>query len=611
MSFLSIISHLTFYTNAWDLGIYSQALYTTLRYGKILHYTAELPGNPSGSLFGIHFCPFLFFLIPLYALYQNPVVLLIVRPLAISIGLIPLYWILLELELNNKGTICLFSLAYLVYPPLVAPFTNFDIECFLPSLFLFALYFLMKEKKLYSYIFIILALMVNEFVSLIVVSFALYLFILYRREVISDFRNRRLGRNTVFCILLLLTGILWFNIALFVISYFNPQALTTKWEWGEFGTSPGEIIFNVLKNPFKISVVLLNDGQKKFLYIMSLLAPVGFLSLLDPLPLIMTLPWLIASLLSINPLYYSIGTHYPAFVAPFIFFSAVKGVRGLVNMGGKNLMKIAVLMICICLSLSLLLLPRSTEYFEMSKCDEIIRFALNEIPEGASASVMPEVFPHICNRLYAYPYFRSDVDYILINVYSWWYTVLLPRPAHIAPRWCDADITEDYKILINAYGVILYKRGYRGQPIFFRGIEFEYTASDVRIESGSMVEESCFIDTRSSIRVLLHRASEPARTFFEVPSKALPPGSYDIALTLKISSPTSDPVLILEVIDEIKYRSIDVLRVYGNDLQEAGEWQTLNLSFKVSSPVIAKMVAYSSNSTDVYFCSMKVTQVSG
>ncbi|MEM2322460.1 MAG: DUF2079 domain-containing protein, partial [Candidatus Bathyarchaeia archaeon] len=73
VSSLAIRGHYSFYTNAWDLGIYAQALYSTLNHGRLLYYSAELAGNPSGSLFGIHFTPFLLLLVPVYALYQNPI----------------------------------------------------------------------------------------------------------------------------------------------------------------------------------------------------------------------------------------------------------------------------------------------------------------------------------------------------------------------------------------------------------------------------------------------------------------------------------------------------------------------------------------------------------
>jgi len=141
VSSVAISRHYAFRTNAWDLSIYSQSLYSTLNHGKLLYYTSELPGNPSGSLFGIHFSPFLFLLVPIYAIYQNPVTLLILRPIAISIGLIPLYWILREQQLNSRLLTFFLAIIYVVYPPINAPLSNFDVEAFLPALFLFAIYY--------------------------------------------------------------------------------------------------------------------------------------------------------------------------------------------------------------------------------------------------------------------------------------------------------------------------------------------------------------------------------------------------------------------------------------------------------------------------------------
>jgi len=115
ISSVAIVRHNAFRTNAWDLSIYAQSLYTTLNHGKLLYYTCELPGNPAGSLFGIHFSPFLFLLLPIYALFQNPVTLLVLRPIAISLGLIPLYWILREQHPNRRLLIffCRNNLRYL------------------------------------------------------------------------------------------------------------------------------------------------------------------------------------------------------------------------------------------------------------------------------------------------------------------------------------------------------------------------------------------------------------------------------------------------------------------------------------------------------------------
>jgi uncharacterized membrane protein len=235
ISGLAIISHYSFYTNAWDLGIYAQALYGTLNYRKPLYYTVEAIGNPSRSLFGIHFSPFLFLLLPIYAIYQSPITLLLLRPIAVSLGLIPLHRILRENGIANREFLIFFTIIYLIYPPMLVPVSNFDILAFLPALFLFALYYLRRKNYVQAYIFILLALTINEFVSLIVITAAIYVLLLDWRGTLEDLKLKRINRRIIFSIVLLFTGVLWFLLSSAVITYFNPAALNTKWEWGGSG----------------------------------------------------------------------------------------------------------------------------------------------------------------------------------------------------------------------------------------------------------------------------------------------------------------------------------------------------------------------------------------
>jgi len=610
VSSLAVAEHYAFHTNAWDLGIYAQAFHNTLNHGKIFYYTSELSGNPSGSLFGIHFSPCLFLLVPIYAIYQSPVTLLILRPIAISIGLIPLYWILKDQKLNSRGFIFLFAIVYLAYPPVTAAYLNFDVEAFLPALFLFAIHYLKRGKLVYSYFFVVLALMINEFVPLIIIAMAFYFFLLNRKEIISGLRQRKLTKNAAFSIILFLSGVLWFKLASTVITYFNPSALSTKWEWGELGTSPSAIIINVLTNPVKALQVMFNDGQAKFLYIVTLLGPVAFLSLLDPLTFIMTLPWLAASLLSINPLYYSVGSQYPAFISAFIFVSAINGIKKLVNINGKKNLKRVSFLLLIILFITTLLVP-TTGYVGAKKTDETVRFALEKIPANASASVMPEFFPHICNGLDVYPYFKSGVDYVLIDVYSWWYTATLPRPADIAPRWCDAEISDEYGIVVNANGVLLYKKGYRGSATF-EGVDFTYTYRNVTVATGKISQDNLTIGgSYRKADVLVHKTTDLTPLFFNVPETAFPPGRYNVTVILKVTSTVSEDAMTLEFKKNPEDAEILTGRIKGANFTRSSEWQAFSFIFTIKKPTFIDVNVNVGNSTDIYFYSMNILQVSG
>ncbi|TRO54194.1 DUF2079 domain-containing protein [Candidatus Bathyarchaeota archaeon] len=612
ISSVAIVRHNAFRTNAWDLSIYAQSLYTTLNHGKLLYYTCELPGNPAGSLFGIHFSPFLFLLLPIYALFQNPITLLVLRPVAISLGLIPLYWILREQHPNRKLLIFFIAIIYVIYPPITAPVSNFDVEVFLPALFLFAMYYLKKGKLLNAYAFVVLALMVNEFVPLIILSMALYFFLLHRTNIIGGLLSKKVSKNAIFVIILLATSIVWFMSSSAIISHFNPNALSTKWEWGEFGNSPGEIVINVVTNPGKTITALLNDGQSKFLYITSLFGPLMFLSFLNPLTLIMTLPWLGASLLSINPLYYAIGTQYPAFVSPFIFVAAINGIKKLGEIGNKNVIKKIGYLMAVTLAISILLFPAAGDFVGRSS-DDVTRMALKEIPSTASVSVMPDVHPHLCNRLEVYPYFQQGVDYVLLDVYNWWYDVVLPRPAHVAPRWCDAEIGDEYGIVINAKGVLLYQNGYTGPVKIFEGVDFTYKHSDVQIATGKVVQDD--VNLEGSIiktDVLVHNATtDPTPLFFTVPEKVMPPGTYNVTVLLKTSNRTRSEVITLTALKAPEQSTVATKTIRGNDFKRAETWQMFMLSFTLEQPTYIKIVAEVTHSTDVSFYSMNVLQTMG
>jgi len=604
ISSIAIMNHYSFYTNAWDLGIYAQALYSTLNHGKLLYYSVEAIGNPSRSLFGIHFTPFLLFLVPLYALHQSPITLLILRPIAISIGLIPFYWIMRESKIANRGFVILLAAIYLIYPPMLVPISNFDVLSFLPALFLFALHYLRKGSYLRAYVFIILALMINEFVSLIVAAIAIYTLLVNWREILNGLKNKKINRNMIFSMLLLSTGILWFILACAVIAHFNPVALKTKWEWGDLGSSPGEIIFNVLTNPIKVLNALFNDGQRKFFYIAALLGPLAFTSLLEPLALVMAIPWLAASLLSINPLYYSIETQYPAFVSPFIFLSAIDGIKRLMDLNANVAKRVAAMMSMVLLA-STLLIPSGC--FRFSEPSKAIWLALREISPDASISVMPDIYPHVCNRLEAYPYFVDGVDYVLINVYSWWYDVTLPRPSHIAPRWCDINIGDNYGIMLNMNGVILYKRGYDGPVKNFSGVSFKYSVYDLADLFGDIIRVN---DGAAVADALIHKSGRLSPLLFRTPFKYLPPGNYNVTARIKVSSAASREYVIFKARTKPGEITVFAKEFSVSDLPD-NEWKDLSFNFTIKKPMPIEFVAYVGNLTDVYFQFLSILQVSG
>ena len=130
--------HYAFKTYAWDLGIYTQALWTTVNLGKPFYYTIELQVNPSGNFLGAHFSPILFLVVPLYALCQSPITLLVLQSFIIGLAAIPIYWIARD-KLGSKLWGLTFAAAFLLHPAVHGiNCYDFHVEAFIPAFFLLA-----------------------------------------------------------------------------------------------------------------------------------------------------------------------------------------------------------------------------------------------------------------------------------------------------------------------------------------------------------------------------------------------------------------------------------------------------------------------------------------
>ena len=75
----TVLKHSLFQTSGWDLGVFDQALYTTLHEGKLFYYTADLFLNPSGCYFAQHLSPIMFLVLPFYAINSSSVTLLVFK----------------------------------------------------------------------------------------------------------------------------------------------------------------------------------------------------------------------------------------------------------------------------------------------------------------------------------------------------------------------------------------------------------------------------------------------------------------------------------------------------------------------------------------------------
>jgi uncharacterized membrane protein len=176
-----------------DLGYFDQSMYNTL-HGQTLRVSfdiaspfRQLQSSNSPHLFAQH--PFVLMLglvYPLYALLPHPYTLFFIQAFAAAIGALPIYLLAREKTGYDWPAVAL-SLAYLLHPTLqfitVNMFTfGFHPENLFPPLFLFAFYFLHKERWIPFGLFFLLAVLVVDSYTLVCAALGVYVILTQPRR---------------------------------------------------------------------------------------------------------------------------------------------------------------------------------------------------------------------------------------------------------------------------------------------------------------------------------------------------------------------------------------------------------------------------------------------
>jgi uncharacterized membrane protein len=578
-STITILKYRAFLTSFYDLGIANQAFWTTVFEHKLFYETGDLAFNPSGSLLGTHPSFFLFLLIPFYAIYPNPENLLIIQSIIIALGALPIYWTAKMYFDEKLATII--GVFYLSYPPLhYVNLGDFHMEPFACTLLLFAIYYLESGKWIKFLVSVFLAMITIEFVPLIVISMVFYGFILYTKH---NYKEEK--KALKFLGLTALIAALYFPLALRVKAILNPYTSGIPSHWQR-----------VLQAPEDIPKFLVENPDKKISYFIAFFAPLAFIPLLAPTPLVMTLPWFFASFLSNNPLHYWIFAHYNSFVIPFVFIALVKAIKKLSN-DRRDLVKKVSSLILIALILFGSYLPFSTSSpwnYQLpiqTERTKLLHEVLALIPPNASVLTQNDIGSHVTSRSNAYisiPEYLKDnvsIDYVLVDVNSGWFEWIpgFPESKLMSPgEFAEEALNSGkYGIVASAEGILLLKRGYKDEPAIFKPYVAEFNYNTLRVGDVGQV-----IDDESSVsgKVIYHSAKQGSGCIWYGPYITLPPGVYEATFTLKVNSKfkPEDRLLTLDVSSQVGKIILSKKYVYGTHVDAPGRWVNVTLIFGVN-----------------------------
>lgn len=304
----------------FDLGNMDQTVWNTI-HGRIFQ-TSNINGEAISRL-SSHADFLLILFSPFYLIWEHPKMLLLIQTFVLGAGAFFVYAIAKEI-LKNKNLSLVFGIGYLLYPAM--QYTNlydFHAVTLTTTFLLAAFYSLLKNKYVWLTIFLALSGLAKEQVWLVVSLFGLYVFLKKDKPVFG------IG------IFLVSAAIFYFLIWHVIPGAKGSQHFALSY-FSDFGESPTEVVKNVISSPQKIVITMFTGNPLS--YLKQLLYPLGLLSLLAPIFLVFALPDLLINLLSNNSQLHQIYYQYSATITPFIFISAIFGIKNLLKWFPKLIM---------------------------------------------------------------------------------------------------------------------------------------------------------------------------------------------------------------------------------------------------------------------------------
>lgn len=416
------VGYLDDYTS-WDLGQYDQIVWNSLN-GRLFE-NSFIPDAP--NFLGKTFAPILLAFVPLYAVWNSPMVLLVVQTVALALGALPIYWF--ARARIGRGLAFVLTLAYLLSPALQnTNVAEFHEVALLTPFLAYTTFFLLRRHYPGFLVSLGLSLLVKEEVAFIVVMYGVYIFLFHRR--------RAFGAG------LALFGVAW---TLLLLQYLIPFFRTGVWGgkfyyFGEgaltgarydyLGKSVGEILTTIFTRP---DIILTEIFQpSKMAYVLHLIVPLALLPMIGLEVSAISAPTFAYTLLSRYPHQHSLAAAYHAPILPFLFFGAAVGLARVLKW--KFLQPITLVAVVFVTSIGSYWLEAPGPFARKFQPN---RYVLNEhtatghqlialIPPGGIVAAQNELIAYVTHHRYVYEIPLIDyrrIDYLLADNTRGWYKI--------------------------------------------------------------------------------------------------------------------------------------------------------------------------------------------
>ncbi len=466
-------------THKADLGQMDQAIWNTSR-GR---FVEEIKQDFLSTRLTDHVEPIFAPISLVFWVWDDVRAILLLQVLAVALGSIPLYALARRLvgDLLALG----FVAAWLLNPSLQsAVLTEFHAIPFATPFILWAFWAIEARRWRQFFVAALLVAMVKEEAALLAAGLGFWAiwkaWLSARTAQNAQDARTRSRQGWLFGGLILIIALSWFFIATFLIvpaygAEVHQSAQSIYFQrYGALGNSPLSIFKNLFTNPGLVWAIASEPARVR--YLLGLLTAFGFLSLFGLDILALSLPVLLANLLSAFPAQYYGDFHYSAPLIPYFAVAAVYGLHRILRfLRATTYLRSSVIII---LALFWLLSwsgwmyaqagrgPRGGAYdpVTITTHHQLAARFFAQIPPDAPLTVTAALHPHLSHRrfIYQFPY------------------GLNPRPPAQPATWALLDVTgatnmapgdlfsQVQEMLAGDWGVVDAADGYlllrRGEP---------------------------------------------------------------------------------------------------------------------------------------------------
>jgi uncharacterized membrane protein len=478
--------------DAWDLGIFQQALYSFAFHGKLFYYTPEIFFyNPSGLFFGIHFSLLMIPLALFYRLLPHAQSLLFLQSLVTAVTIVPLRKICDFVGCKQKNLI---SFLYLANPlTIYSNLFDFHLEAFVPLFFSFLVLSALKEDSLRTVLWSLALFSVFEYGPILTVAVIVFIFLLrgksYLRKIwftLNRASHERDGRFVLVLLVLIPISALYYLISWQVMNHLNP---TLPQQTGQFTTA-------LFRENFVMG--LSYQAIAKIEYVFLPILCLGFIPFIKPKFLVLSSPfWLLAIISNYAP-FYEFGVQYGYLIIPGLIIATIFGISSMQERANiRKFMEIVAVVMTIFVVCLVTLIGANTVPYDglgpgattkIPSPNLEAQYQLTTlIPNNASVLVWSDAFPYVANNLQAYSV-PTDYRGTSEGLYKVMNETISLKPEYLLlntnfgllPLYenFSSFIDSNYGVYAEDYGNLLLRWHYEGSIHYFKGYSMNFDTQE-------------------------------------------------------------------------------------------------------------------------------------